>query len=222
MFREHVTAGAALSMLVVVAVYFYALVTDPILLLFLFVITTLGSFLPDVDSDSGIPFYLVYGTMTLAATGVVILYTLQISSTHDWRYMVGIPAIAFVFFWFILGGVLKRWTKHRGIFHSLPALLIASCGTFLLARYLGIAEITSAIFAMGMAVGFGSHLVLDELHAGITLDGIPFNPKQSLGTALKFFSNSGMVNLATYTILAVLLYSVSQHWPSAFAFIANQ
>lgn len=210
MFREHVAVGAIISMVVVVAVYFYALVTDPLLLLFLFAITIVGSFLPDVDSDSGMPFYLVYGTATLGATGVVLLYTLSSDYAADWRYLTGIPAAALFIFWFIVGGIVKRCTHHRGIFHSLPALAIASLGTLLVARYYGLNEIVTYAFAGGMGAGFLSHLILDELHAGITLDGIPFNTKSSFGSALKLFSDSSPVNTATYLILAVLVYTAMQ------------
>jgi hypothetical protein len=207
MFREHVAFGAIISMVVVVAVYFYALVTDPILLLFLFGVTVAGSFLPDVDSDSGMPFYLVFGTMSLAATGVVLLYTLDSSYAGDWRYLTGIPAAALFFFWFVVGGLVKKCTHHRGIFHSLPATAIAALGALLVARYYGLPEEVAWIFGGGMAAGYLCHLVLDEVHAGVTLDGIPFNPKESFGSALKLFSRSSRVNTATYLILAALAYT---------------
>lgn len=210
MFREHVATGAVVSMLVCVGVYSYALVTDPILLVFLFAVTVIGSFLPDVDSDSGLPFYLVFGTMTLAATGVVVLYTLNTPYADDWRYLVGIPAAALFVFWFVIGALVKKCTKHRGIFHSFPALLIASTGTFLLARHYGLDDTTALIFAGAMGLGFLSHLVLDELHSEITLDGIPFNTKESAGTAMKWFSKRRGVNVAAYLILATLLYTVWQ------------
>lgn len=206
MFREHIAIGAIISMVVVVIVYFYALVTNPVLLLFLFGVSIVGSFLPDVDSDSGLPFYLIFGSATLAATGVVLLYMLASTYAGDWRYLVGIPFAALLGFWFIVGGIVRRWTHHRGIYHSLPALAIAGVGTFLLARYYGLDDTTALVFGGAMAAGFASHLILDELHAGITLDGIPFNPNKAFGSAIKMFSSANHVNIATYTLLAVLVY----------------
>jgi uncharacterized membrane protein YgcG len=217
MFREHVATGAVISTGVCVAAYSYALVTDPILLLFLFGVTVVGSFLPDVDSDSGMPFYLVFGTASLAATGIVALYTLASPYAADWRYLLGIPAAALFFFWFVVGAVVKKCTKHRGIFHSLPALAIAGTATFLLARHYGLDDMTALVFAGAMGLGFLSHLVLDELYSEITLDGIPFNTKQSAGTAMKWFSRQRGVNVATYVILATLLYTAWQP-QKAFAF----
>lgn len=217
MFREHVAVGAIISMVVVVAVYFYALLTDPLLLLFLFGVTVIGSFLPDVDSDSGIPFYLIFGSATLFATGVVLLYTLDSPYASDWRYLTGIPTAALLVFWFIVGGVVKRCTHHRGIFHSIPALAISGVASFLVARHYGLDETTAWIFGGAMAAGYLCHLVLDEVHAGITIDGIPFNVKSSFGSALKLFSDSNKVNLATYLVLAALLFTAFQT-PTAEAF----
>ena len=205
MFREHIAIGAIISMVVVVAAFFYALVTDPWLLLILFVVTVIGSFLPDVDSDSGMPFYLVFGSTTIAATGVVLLYVLA-HKPDDWRYIVGVPFAALIGFWFIVGGIIKRCTHHRGIYHSIPALLIAATATFLVARYFDLSQTLALVFAGAMAVGFASHLVLDEMHSEVSSNGIPFIPKKSLGTALKLFSDSNRVNTATYILLALLLY----------------
>lgn len=221
MFREHIAIGAIISMVVVVGVYFYALVTDPWLLLILFIVTTIGSFLPDVDSDSGMPFYLVFGTMTLAATGVVLLYTLNSAYAADWRYLAGIPLAALAFFWFVVGGALKKCTHHRGIFHSLPAMIIAGVATFLIAERFGLSDLVSLVYASAMAVGFASHLVLDEMHSFVDLEGIPFVPKKSLGTALKLFSDSNRVNMATYLLLAALVYTAYARVPVAEAYFYN-
>lgn len=206
MFREHIAWGALVAMVVVVALYSYALVTDVRLLLLLFGVTVVGSFLPDTDSDSSMPFYLVFGVMTLAATGVVLLYTLASEYAGDWRYLIGIPATALVFFWVVVGGIIKRLTHHRGIFHSIPALGVTAVGTFLIARYYGYSDEQALIFGGAMAAGFLTHLILDEIYAGITLDGIPFNPKSTFGGALKMFSNSTTVNTTTYALLAALVF----------------
>ena len=206
MFREHVAAGAVISMVVVVGVYFYALVTEPWLLALLFGVAIVGSFLPDVDSDSGIPFYLVFGTATLAATGVVLLYTLSSEYAGDWKTLVGIPAVAVLFFWFVVGGIVKHYTHHRGIFHSIPALAIASAATFLLARNYGLDDTVALVFTGAMAVGFASHLILDEMHSFVDFQGLPFIPNKAAGTALKIFSDSNYVNMATYLLLVALVY----------------
>lgn len=204
MFREHIGWGAVVAVFFVVCVYVYALATDPALLALLFLTAVVGSFLPDVDSDSSMPFYLVFGAVTVGAGGVALLYALPL--TADWRYLAGVPAGAIFFMWFVVGGIIKRLTHHRGIFHSLPALAIAGLGAFLLAREHGLTEMHALLFGGAMALGYFTHLVLDEVHDGVTLDGLPFVRSEVLGGSLKMFARSNAVNVATYTLLVLLAY----------------
>jgi hypothetical protein len=205
-FRAHVTVGAIISMAVVVAVFFYALVTDPVLLAVLFGVTVVGSFLPDVDSDSGIPFYMVFGAATLAVTGAALFYALT-RWPSQYEYIAGVPLAVMILVWFVVGGIIKKFTKHRGIFHSVPAMAIAGLGVFLAAKHFGVEGDVALLWGAGTAVGYASHLALDEVHSDVNMDGNPFTNKKSLGTAMKLFSNSHGVTLATYLILAALLYT---------------
>ncbi len=205
LFREHVTAGAVVAMGAVIVVYYWALMTDTWMLAVLFGVTLIGSFLPDVDSDSGIPFYIIYGSATLLGTGLVLLYVLQ-NPPANVHMLYGIPLAAFFFFWFILGGFIKRCTNHRGIFHSIPMLALSGFGTLYVATRFGIQVPEAYLLGVGMALGFATHLLLDEMHSVVTMDGSLFRPKRSLGTALKFFSNSRAVNAMTYTCLAAMVY----------------
>lgn len=203
MFREHIGWGAAVAVVFVVAAYSYALATGALLFaLFLTVVT--GSFLPDVDSDSSMPFYLVYGAMSLGTGGLALLYALPLSS--DWRVLAGASAGVVFFMWFIVGSIIKRLTHHRGIFHSLPALAIASLGALLLAREYAFSETEALLFGGAMALGYLTHLALDELHDGVTLDGLPFVRSEVLGGSFKMFARSNAVNVTTYTLLAILIY----------------
>jgi hypothetical protein len=205
MFRHHISLGAVLATAGVIAIYFYAFITDPLLLGIAFALCTVGSFLPDVDSDSGLPFYLLFGAVTLAFAGVVLYFTLMDQPTNKW-ILVGVPLAALVLFWFVIGKVFKECTHHRGIWHSIPALGIAATSVFIASKYFDMSTETSLIFSAAMAVGFASHLVLDELVSEVNPGGIPFLPRKSLGTAVKFFSESHKVNFFTYVLLLSLLY----------------
>jgi membrane-bound metal-dependent hydrolase YbcI (DUF457 family) len=205
LFREHITLGAILAAVGVTLLYFYAIVTDPLLLIILFAATTIGSFLPDLDLDTGIPFYIIFGAFTLATTGWSLYYMLS-HEPHTLYLLAAVPFATLLFVWFVLGHMFKRFTRHRGMMHSIPAMCISALSVFLAARYLEQGEPLSLIFALATALGFASHLILDEIHSENVLDGNPFVPKHSLGTALKLFSNSGWVNLFTYLLLISLLY----------------
>lgn len=205
LFREHISVGALTGAIGVTLLYFYAIVTDPILLGLLFVVTTIASFLPDLDSDSGIPYYTVFGLFTLACTGAALYWSLS-HEMGEWYYLVGIPAAALLITWFVLGSVFKHFTHHRGIMHSLPAMAIVGLCAFLAAKHLAQGEALSLWFAIAAAVGFLTHLVLDEVHSEVNFEGMPFVPKKSLGTALKLFSESKIINLFTYMLIAALAY----------------
>ncbi len=207
LFKEHITFGAVIAVVGVVLLYFYALVTDPILLALLFAVTVIGSFLPDVDSDSGVPFYAVFGAFTLLCTGVSLYYLLS-HPPQTIYFLIGVPFATCLFVWAVVGTIFKHFTHHRGIMHSIPAMIIAGLSTFIAARSLEQGDHMSLIFALAVSIGFASHLFLDEIHSENLMDGNPFVHKRSLGTALKFFSDSGWVNLFTYLIIASLLYTV--------------
>lgn len=209
MFRHHISFGAILSTVGVVFVLLYSLIVDPLHLGIFFALCAFGSILPDFDSDSGLPFYLAFGGVTLTFAGVVLYYTLAGHPQNNY-ILVGIPLAALIGFWIIVGGLVKHTTHHRGIWHSFPMLAIASMTTYLGAYYLGQSREMSFLFGIAMGVGFLSHLVLDEIWSHVDGDGNPFTYKRSLGTAMKFFSDSRTVNFLTYAILALLIYSSIQ------------
>ncbi len=212
MFRQHITLGAILSTVCVILVLFYSLIVDPLHLGILFAIGAFGSILPDFDSDSGLPFYLTFGGATLAFAGVVLFDTLTGHPQNDY-VLVGIPLAALIGFWFVVGGLVKHCTHHRGIWHSLPMLAIAALATYLAANYFDQPHVMSVLFAAAMAAGFLSHLILDEIWAETGGDGHFFQKKRSFGTALKFFSESHRVNFFTYALLAGLIYFSLQAGP---------
>lgn len=207
LFREHVTVGAVAGAVGVVLLYTYALVTNPILLALLFFVTTIGSFLPDLDSDSGVPFHMVFGLLSIGAGAFALYVTLMhYHSVDEWYIIAGIPIAAFLFTWVVIGGVFKHLTHHRGIMHSIPAMLIVGVLVYLAAIHAAQGHTLSLWFALAAALGFATHLVLDEVHSEVNFEGVPFAAKRSLGTALKLFSDSRVVNLITYSLLVFLMY----------------
>jgi hypothetical protein len=80
--------------------------------------------------------------------------------------------------------LLGKLTVHRGMFHSIPALLIASELTFL--GYHSEEMRVRVLMAVGVGIGFLSHLVLDEMYS-VQWDGMKVRLASSAGTAMKFF-----------------------------------
>ena len=100
-----------------------------------------------------------------------------------------------------LADMFRRITVHRGMFHSIPAMLIAG-----LLVYLGYP--TRDLFlrlylAGGVMVGFLSHLILDEFYA-VDFMGVKVRFNKYAGSAVKFGSPSWGATLSTYLLLGVL------------------
>ena len=64
---------------------------------------------------------------------------------------------------FGLAWLLRKYTVHRGMFHSLPACAIAAELTFLLCGHEGEGLWIRYFNAGAVVLGFMSHLVLDEI-----------------------------------------------------------
>jgi hypothetical protein len=104
---------------------------------------------------------------------------------------------------YVVRFLFQRLTVHRGMFHSVPAMLIAGLGVFLLHH--GPDTRTRMFLAGGTMLGFLSHLVLDEIYS-VNFMGFHFKLNKYAGSALKLFSPSWTATLSTYIILAGLSY----------------
>lgn len=212
LFRTHLSVGSAVALFFAGALFFTALLTDPLLLGILFIVTVVMSFAPDVDSDRSIPFHLIYGAIAIGVTGYSVALTLTYTSASP-VLLIGIPSVTFLVMWFVIGWFFKSYTRHRGMFHSIPAACCAALATYLAADALLAEPLAgdirvATLFAAGAGLGYLTHLILDELYAAVTLDGGLFTPKRSLGTALKFASSSRWRTLSFYVVLSVLVYLV--------------
>lgn len=164
-------------------------------------ICALAGILPDLDSDSGIPFR---ETISLAATVAPLLMLDRLSHMGlTQEEMVIFAAAMYLFIRFGLGWLFRWYTVHRGMWHSIPAAVIAGLVVYLLC---GCQEQPVRIFKAAAAVlGFLAHLVLDELYS-FQLTTTQIKVKKSLGSALKLWSRSRWANVSTYGKLVLLVF----------------
>ncbi len=212
-FKAHISFGAICGVSIIVAGLIYGLFSASYLLIIIFAAALCGSFLPDIDSDEGLPFQiLIYSFSLVAAALAFFLY--YYSQERNLKWLIAVPVIAFGFVRFGLGAILKKFTHHRGMFHSIPALLIACLATLLLINRYPWSWREKLIIAAALGLGYLSHLILDEWKSFVNFRGIIFKPKKSLGSALKLFSSSKLVNIFTYGILLVLIIFSFPIWKS--------
>lgn len=160
----------------------------------------ISGMLPDLDSASGRPVREMFG-LTAAIVPLLMLPRLQ-SLGLTVEQAILIFAVVYVAIRFGLSSLFKRLTVHRGMFHSIPAALIAAEVGFLVHHCDH--EGGAWLLAGGVFLGFLSHLILDEIYSVDSTGAL----KKSAGTAIKFASKSIPANLTTYTILAALTYVV--------------
>jgi membrane-bound metal-dependent hydrolase YbcI (DUF457 family) len=159
--------------------------------------------LPDLDSDYGVP---LRETMAFCAATIPMLLVKRFESlllSHDAMVLAAVGMYLFVRFG--VTKLIRKYTVHRGMFHSFPALFIFAGLAFLITGASPFAE--RCFKAGGVAGGCLSHLILDEIYA-IEWKGGRWRFKKSFGTAMKFWGDNHWSNFAVYSKLAVVAMAI--------------
>jgi membrane-bound metal-dependent hydrolase YbcI (DUF457 family) len=160
---------------------------------------SVSGMLPDLDSDKSIPL-----RETVAFTAAVVPMLLIDRFQHlglSAEMMVLVGGIIYVAIRFGFFSLLKRYTVHRGMFHSIPAALIAAELAFLLCSCE--TALPRYYKAGAVLLGYMSHLVLDEMYS-IEWKRGRWQFKKSFGTALKLWGKHPFANVSIYLKVAVL------------------
>jgi hypothetical protein len=160
---------------------------------------SVSGMLPDLDSDSGRPVQ----EMSAFAAAVIPMLMLERFENFGWSREMMVVAGAGIYAAVRFGAaeIFKRYTVHRGMWHSLPACLACGLLTFLIVAG---EDLAIRLFKAGaVSLGFASHLVIDELWS-LSLRSGKLNIKRSFGTAIKFFGDDRLANLGVYGTVAVL------------------
>ena len=168
-------------------------------------VTAVGGMLPDLDSDSGVPVRELSG---LSAAVVPLLLTPRlIASGLTQEGVLATLGGLYLLIRYGAGRAFRRLTVHRGMFHSIPAMLIAGLVVYL--EYQSPDRGVRLLLAGGVMLGFLSHLVLDEVYS-VDFNGVRLRLAKSAGSALKFVSPSWTATCICYGILgglALLAYA---------------
>lgn len=164
-------------------------------------LTTVGGMLPDLDSDSGVPVREMFSLAALLVPLVMVPRLIQMGLTREG--VLAAMLFGYVLIRYPVRAVFKRLTVHRGMYHSVPAMLVAGLVVYL--GYHSDDRRVRALFAVGIMLGFLSHLVLDELYA-VNLSGLRVKLNKFAGSAVKLFSPSVPGTAACYALLGALLY----------------
>jgi membrane-bound metal-dependent hydrolase YbcI (DUF457 family) len=199
-FTTHITTSTTLGIAYGAASYWWGDVPLPTSALAAALCGAAGM-LPDLDSDSGRPLREMI-TFTASIVPMLLLHRMaEWHWSHDAMALTGIGL--YLGIRYLFAGFIKRLTVHRGMFHSLPAALIAGELAFLLCESDTLA--IRYLKAGAVVLGFMSHLVLDEIWS-IQMYRGRIRLKSSFGTAVKFWGDSLPANLGTYAAVGLLSF----------------
>jgi hypothetical protein len=155
--------------------------------------------LPDLDSDYGVP---LRETMAFAAAVIPMMLVPRFQSLQWGHDAMALAAVGmYLFVRFGITKLIRKYTVHRGMFHSIPTMLIFTGLAFLIT---GASPIEVRCYkAGGVLGGFMSHLILDEIYA-VEFKGGRWRLKKSFGTAIKFWGEDAWSNFSTYAKLAIV------------------
>jgi hypothetical protein len=167
-------------------------------------LTTLGGLLPDLDSDSGVPVRELFG-VSAAIAPILLFDRVKALCEQSTEQTVVVLAATYLFIRYVLSYLFKSFTVHRGMFHSIPALVIVGLAMYLLYPS---GDVRRRIFLSGaVMIGFLSHLILDEIYS-VDFMGARLRLNKYAGSALKLVSKSWPATLTTYLLLALLAWRV--------------
>ncbi len=196
-FKTHITTSTVLGVAYGVAGrYVFDLPFDSCLLAG--GLCSIAGMLPDLDSDSGIPARETLSFVSMLVPMMLIQRIGELNFTPEQLVLIG--AIVYFLVRFGVGSLFRRFTVHRGMWHSVPAALIAGIVAFLLCD----CEIYIRFYkAWAVILGFMSHLILDELNS-VDLNGHRIRVKKSFGSAVKFSGDKPFANIVAYGSLLLL------------------
>lgn len=175
------------------------------------VLGALGGLLPDLDADNSVPTRWLWNTASVSAAVVTFV---AFREGLEWISLIVVVLACFAAVRWLVAGLVMRVTRHRGLFHSIPAAI--SCGAlcvWLLLLQFSMATQRALVWGGFLAGGFLLHLILDEIYS---VDLVNARVKRSFGTALKWRqTDDGLRSNINYLVLATSLLLCASVWPGA-------
>ena len=199
-FKTHLSVAGSLSGTAAIGCLYTGL-AEPTDTLLLFTIGTIGGVLPDVDSDHSIPASLLFSCL---ATLVAFFSVFSRISTYSLIEAILLWVAVFLVVRYLVFELFKRFTVHRGVFHTLLAgvFFCFLCATVLHEAF-ALSSALSWLSGFFILFGYLIHLLLDELYS---VDMTGMRLKKSFGTALKPISFGNLKASMALVIVTLGLY----------------
>ena len=202
-FQTHFNVASFVSAVGAGTMYYSGLVDKPEATL-LFAGGIIGGILPDIDSDNSTPTKIMQYIFANLISFFVLFKYIGVYPIGN-LLLIWIGSFVSVMGLFYL---FKKFTSHRGMFHSIPAGLVFWFSFSLLFYYVfHYNYVISWYFGMFVFLGYITHLTLDEIYS-VDISGARM--KKSFGTALKLWSKDIKSNILFYSLIIVLFYFMPQ------------
>lgn len=208
-FKTHIGFGVIIGVVFIIIGLLYSLLSSTEAMLWIFLAVLVGSFLPDLDMDEGIPFQILFGLLGMGLGGIVFLNLYQ-KGGNDLVTACLLALFVFCLFRFGIGYIFEKFTNHRGIFHSIPGAILFGLLTIWFLSLLNSLEEQRLFLGLAVSIGYLGHLILDEVYSSVNLRGHSLLPKKSLGSALKFYSSSKMASFLFYFLIFILAINIKE------------
>ncbi len=195
-FQTHITASTLLGVGYGAVAHFYFDVSLGHSLVAA-ALCSIAGMLPDLDHKLGIPLRETLNFVAVLVPMLMMPRFTELGLTPE--QLVFVAVVSYVLIRFVGGALFRKFTKHRGMWHSIPAAAAAGMVTYVVC--LSPEQEVRMMKAWAVVLGFLLHLLLDEIYS---VDLIGRRIKKSSGTALKFFGNNSGANLFAYANLVVL------------------
>ncbi|MCA9041857.1 MAG: metal-dependent hydrolase [Planctomycetaceae bacterium] len=161
----------------------------------------MSGMLPDVDSETGKPVQKIFGILAAVVPMMMMERFREVGTTQEQIILLAICTYTAIRYGFSY--ILGKLSVHRGMKHSIPALFIAAQTVMLVYRSDELA--VKGLMGIAVAIGFLSHLLLDELYS-VEFTGTRLKLNKAAGSALKFVGKNFYPNIFTYTVLMFVTY----------------
>jgi membrane-bound metal-dependent hydrolase YbcI (DUF457 family) len=164
----------------------------------------LGSVLPDIDLKDSRPARAMFA-------GLAVFFSFAVLFSLERKYSIAEMLILWIgtllFVRYIAKEIFFRFSYHRGIWHSLLAMVFCAFVTCWIYSKLLQRDAAVAWLAAGfMSIGFLTHLILDEIYS---VDVMDTRIKASFGTALKLVDSKHWGHSTAMAVATLLVFLVT-------------
>jgi hypothetical protein len=200
-FKTHFNTGALASGILSTTFLSLDMISPVQSGIFLF-LGTVGSILPDIDSNHSVPLRVGFQILAIVLSFLVLF---KVGVEYSVVEMLILWGVTFIFIKQIVLRLFNRYTRHRGIFHSIPAgLLFGLMAVVVLYHVFEYHHFHAWLGGFFIFFGYIVHLVLDEIYS---VDFSGKKIKKSFGTALKLYDKKS-INSTLYIYASIAFVSL--------------